>query len=158
MTDRSTVQANFTIERTYPYPPARVFRAFSDAGAKAAWFGEPADGMTTEHLEFDFRPGGLERLAVQVVNGPSISYDARYEDIVVNERIVTTYVMTMDGARMSVSVSTTEFLPTDGGTTLTLTEQGTFLDGLDTNEQREVGTREMFEALGKALANADSDA
>ena len=157
MNERSTVHANFTIERTYPYAPERVFRAFSDAAAKAAWFGEPAEGMTTEHHEFDFRPGGQERLSMHVQNGPSFTYDARYEDIVENERIVTTYAMTINGARMSVSVATTEFVATSGGTTLTMTEQGTFLDGLDTNAQREHGTRELFDALGKALANDDGD-
>ena len=84
--------------------------------------------------------------------------DAQYEDIVENERIVITYVMTIDGARMSVSVATTEFVATPGSTTLTVTEQGTFLDGLDTNAQREQGTHEILDALGKALANQDGDA
>ena len=65
--------------------------------------------------------------------------------------------MTISGALMSVSVATTEFAATSGGTTLTLTEQGTFLDGLDTNAQREQGTRELFDALGKALSNQDGD-
>lgn len=158
MSDRSAVHASFTIERTYPYAPERVFRAFSEAEAKAAWFGEAADGMTTDRREFDFRPGGHERLAIQVEGGPLFTVDAQYEDIVENERIVITYVMTIDGARMSVSVATTEFVATPGSTTLTVTEQGTFLDGLDTNAQREQGTHEILDALGKALANQDGDA
>lgn len=152
MTERSTAHARFTIEREYPYPPARVFGAFSDATAKAAWFGEPAEQMTTDSVEFDFRVGGRELLAMQVKDGPAITYEARYEDIVENERIVTSYFMTMDGERISVSIATTEFVGRGSATKLIFTEQGVFLDGLDTAAQREEGTRELLEALGRALS------
>lgn len=157
MSTRSTVHANFSIERDYPYPPARVFHAFADEGAKASWFADSPAEMSTDRLEFDFRVGGLERLAMQVKDGPSITYDARYEDIVTNERIVSSYIMTMDGERISVSVATTEFVATDAGTRLILTEQGAFLDGLDNNAQREQGTRELLQSLGQALEDGLND-
>jgi hypothetical protein len=60
--------------------------------------------------------------------------------------------MTMDGQRISVSVATLEFLPDDAGTRFILTEQGAYLDGLDTNAQREEGTVELLDQLGKFLA------
>ena len=38
------------------------------------------------------------------------------------------------------------------GTRLVLTEQGAFLDGLDYVAQREEGTQQLLDNLGKALA------
>jgi hypothetical protein len=46
----------FTIERTYPATPARVFAAWSTAGAKARWFGAPGDWE--EHKRSFDRDGG----------------------------------------------------------------------------------------------------
>ena len=55
---------------------------------------------------------------------------------------------------MSVSVATFEFVPDGAGTRLFLTEQGVFLDGLDTSEQREEGTGVLLDALGALLAKS----
>lgn len=38
MTNRSVLHATFTLERTYPATPARVFAAWADPAAKARWF------------------------------------------------------------------------------------------------------------------------
>ncbi|MFI5269011.1 MAG: polyketide cyclase, partial [Chloroflexota bacterium] len=59
MTERNTVKATFTIERTYPAKPARVFKAFADEASKRKWFGGGADGQHLEHA-FDFRVDGVE--------------------------------------------------------------------------------------------------
>ena len=48
-------------------------------------------------------------------------------------------------------MATIEFEAAGAGTKLTLTEQGVFLDGLDTPAPREHGTRELLEALAEAL-------
>lgn len=42
MPERSTVHTTFTIERRLDHPTARVFRAFADQQAKAAWFLAPS--------------------------------------------------------------------------------------------------------------------
>ena len=88
----------------------------------------------------------------RAVEGAVYSYDALYEDIVADERIVYTYNMHRDGVRMSVSVTTVELLADGDGTHLRYTEQGVFLDGEDTPEQREHGTQELLDKLGEALA------
>jgi uncharacterized protein YndB with AHSA1/START domain len=72
-------------------------------------------------------------------------------DIVEDSRIVTSYEMTVDGRRMSVSVTTVEFFVEGGSTRIILTEQGVFLDGLDTNAQRAEGTGEFLDALANFL-------
>ena len=60
-----------------------------------------------------------------------------------------------DEARISVSVATIEFVQVDGGTTLTWTEQGAYLDGFDgadAAQLRKEGTAEMLDTLAKYLA------
>jgi uncharacterized protein YndB with AHSA1/START domain len=79
------------------------------------------------------------------------SFDARYYDIVPNERIVYAYEMYMDKARISVSVTTIELKAEGTRTRLTLVEQGAYLDGFDNGALREAGTRELMDALGASL-------
>jgi uncharacterized protein YndB with AHSA1/START domain len=153
--NRNVVHDTFVIERSYAATPARVFSAFADPSAKMSWFGEP--GAEGSPHKIDFRVGGHETLEMDAPdNGPHFTYEAVYQDIVDNERIVYSYDMTMDARRISVSVATLEFLADGGGTHLILTEQGAFLDGLDTNEIRAQGTRELLEALGRFVDGADA--
>jgi uncharacterized protein YndB with AHSA1/START domain len=148
MTNRTTEHGTFTVERTYPVPPERVFAAWSTQEAKARWFGAP--GATGYQL--DFRVGGNELNSGGPPGGPVYTYDATYRDIVPGQRIVYGYHMTADDTLISVSVTTVEFAAAGAGTTLTFTEQGVFLDGNDTLATREKGTGELLDALGKALA------
>jgi hypothetical protein len=60
--------------------------------------------------------------------------------------------MHLDGRRISVSVASIELTGVPGGTQLVMTEQGAFLDGLDTNDQRRQGTEEFLDTLGQFLA------
>jgi uncharacterized protein YndB with AHSA1/START domain len=142
--------ATFVIERRYDAAPARVFNAFADAAAKAYWFVGPNEWERSE-FDLDFRVGGREVNRGGPPGGPVHVYEARYHDIVPNERIITTYEMYMDETRSSISIATVELEPAGDGTTLRLTEQGAFLDGTDSIESRERGTRELLDALGKAL-------
>jgi uncharacterized protein YndB with AHSA1/START domain len=149
---RSTEHATFVLERTYAAAPARVFEAWASAEAKSAWFGPRGDGGPAIELEFEV--GGRERFAAGGPGGATYTYLALYQDIVPGERIVYTYEIYRDEARMSVSVATIEFAPAGDGTQLTMTEQGVFLDGHDTVAQREHGTRDMLEQLGSAIGSA----
>jgi uncharacterized protein YndB with AHSA1/START domain len=64
--------------------------------------------------------------------------------------------MYLDETRISVSLGTVELKPDGDGTRLTYTEQGAFLDGLDSAEQRQQGTGGIFDALAEELAR-DAD-
>ncbi len=131
---RSVTHATFAIERTYDAAPARVFQAFADPAAKARWFAGPDEWQRVGKHEFDFRVGGRECVAGGPSGGPVHYFDALYQDIVPNERIIYTYDMRMDEKRISVSVATIQLTPAGKGTRLTFTEQGAFLDGFDNPE------------------------
>ncbi|HEX4435735.1 MAG TPA: SRPBCC domain-containing protein [Solirubrobacteraceae bacterium] len=150
MSTRTTEHATFVIERSFPADPSRVFAAWASAEAKAKWFGPDLDGGPD--LELDFQVGGRERFAATTPDGTTYTYIALYKDIVADERIVYTYEMYIDDERMSVSVATIEFAPSDQGTALTMTEQGVFLDGQDTVAAREHGTREIIEKLAATVS------
>jgi uncharacterized protein YndB with AHSA1/START domain len=57
MKNRSAVHSTFTIERSYPVAPARVFAAWSSQEAKARWFVGPDEWKKSDHV-LDFRVGG----------------------------------------------------------------------------------------------------
>lgn len=158
MTARSVIHDTFTIERAYPASPARVFAAFASEEAKSTWGDtgdlEPTPDSALGDTEFDFRVGGRERFS-HVWQGTAYRYDALYYDIVPDQRIVYSYEMYADDARISVSVTTIEFAKSGDGTTLTYTEQGAFLDGIDgpnASTLRKEGTEEMLDNLTGYLA------
>jgi uncharacterized protein YndB with AHSA1/START domain len=151
MSDRSTVHSTFALERTYEAAPARVWQTWADPAEKRRWFG-PQGPAKAKH-ELEFRVGGLERMTVQSPGG-TYKFIARFQDIVEGERFVHTYEMYLDDARISVSVATVVLEAAGGGTKLTMTEQGVFLDGLDTPAAREHGTGELLDTLANHLRNA----
>ena len=155
MTERSVIHDTFSIERTYPATPSRVFAAFSSEEAKSAWgdTGEIETPVDAVPSEFDFRVGGRERFTVRA-GGSMYRYDALYYDIAPDQRIVYSYEMYADGARISVSVATIEFAKSGDGTALTWTEQGAYLDGIDGPQApalRKEGTAEMLDGLTRYL-------
>jgi uncharacterized protein YndB with AHSA1/START domain len=157
MTKRLVIHDTFAIERIYPAPVSHVFAAFASKEAKDAWGGTgdvAAPDADAADAEFDFRIGGHERFGFGY-QGISYRYDARYHDIVPEQRIIYSYEMHADGARISVSVATIEFVQVADGTALTWTEQGAYLDGFDGADApllRKEGTGEMLDSLTKYLA------
>jgi len=135
-----------------------VFAAFASEEAKNIW-GDTGDldqadgdaGLT----EFDFRVGGRERFGFKY-HDTTYRYDALYYDIVPDQRLIYSYEMYANDARISVSVATIEFVKSGDGTTLTYTEQGAYLDGIDgpeASDLRKEGTTEMLDNLTGYLAN-----
>jgi len=145
MTERNIVHATFTLERTYPLPPARVFEAWADPRIKARWFaGNP------DNYEMEFRPGGIEHNHA-VHEGKRITWESLYREIVPDERIVYTSVLSEDGTVATASLTTVEFVADVGGTKLVLVEAGAYLDGREQPAWREEGTGEWLDALGRHL-------
>lgn len=95
--------------------------------------------------------GRWERSSGTAPSGQNYRYDACYQDIVPDQRIVYTYDMHLDDVRISVSLATIQVKPEGAGTRMTVTEQGAYLDGLDTPAQRESGTNSLMDQLGEAI-------
>ena len=148
---RSAAHGSFTIERVYPAAPSVVFHALTDIGAKARWF---TGDDTFQMLErtMDVRPGGRERLKGRWGSGLVTTFDAVYFDVIANQRLVYAYEMHLDARKISVSLATLQLHPVGTGTRLTVTEQGTFLDGYDDAGSREKGTGFLLDRLGATLA------
>lgn len=150
MSTRAVVQGSFTLKRTYPVPPARLFRAWSDQRELSQW-AAPADGWTHATETFDFSIGGVEVSRFGPANEEPYVVNSRFDDIVPNERIVTAFSISKGEARISSTVMCVEFLPVAGGTELVLTESGLFLDGQETPAMRETGTRFQLDQLATYL-------
>jgi uncharacterized protein YndB with AHSA1/START domain len=146
--------ATFKIERTYSATPDRVFDAFADPAKKRRWFRE---SQAAEDFEMDFRVGGNEQS--RSVMGPdtpfpgvSITNRTHYQDIVPGRRIVFAYTMTLGEQRISASLATIEFLPSEKGTDLHFTEQAAFFEGGDGPERRQGGWEYLLARLQAELA------
>jgi uncharacterized protein YndB with AHSA1/START domain len=154
MSVRSAVHSTFVISRFYDATPARVFAAWSTP-EKTRWFVGPDNWNKSNH-KIDFRVGGSESDSGGPPGGPVHFYEARFQDIVPNERIVSTYDMHLDKTRISVSLATVELKPDGKGTRLVYTEQGVFLDGYDDAGSRERGTRDLLDNLEAHLSDPHS--
>jgi uncharacterized protein YndB with AHSA1/START domain len=153
MADRYVTHDTMVLERTYPARPARVFAAWTDPDAKRVWFLGAEDDVVSHEYELDFRIGGREFVRAEG-GGDVYTYDARYDDIVAEERIVCSSFMLRGDTRISVSVTSVEFRADGDGTTLVLTEHGVYLDGEDTPESRAHGINAQLDALGEWLVRA----
>jgi uncharacterized protein YndB with AHSA1/START domain len=146
----SVVHASFTITRHWKASPARVFAAFADERQKAKWFAGPP-GWDQHEKSFDFREGGRETLVGRHPGGMVSSFDCVYRDIVENRRVIYSYVMHLDGKKISVSQATIELTGDGDGTKLVVTEHGDFLDGYDDAGSREHGTNWLMDKLEVSL-------
>ena len=148
---RSVVHGSFHLERSYDAPVARVWRALTDEAAKQKWFAGPPGRWELLERQMDVRVGGRERLRGRWQGGMVSTFDAIYHDVIPNERLVYSYVMHLDGRKISVSLATVQLKAEGGKTTLMLTEQGAFLDGYDDAGSREQGSGHLLDAFGASL-------
>ena len=138
------------IERSYPAPPARVFRAWAEPEARERWFVRE-EGWESEYAQ-DFRVGGQEEGWFRRPGGDRYVNRTLYQDIVPDGRIVFAYTMAREETRISASLATVELVPEGNGTRLRFTEQIALLDGGDTAAEREAGWRGLLDRLAVELA------
>lgn len=141
---------SFTIERTYAATKERVFRAHSEPTRRRRWFAE-GKGFTIAEYSLDFRVGGFERTRFRAGDGPPMTYDGNYLEIVEGRRIVFAYAMTIGGASLSSSLTSVELFPKGAQTLLRLTEHVAFLDGNDGSASRREGYEQLLESLKNEL-------
>jgi uncharacterized protein YndB with AHSA1/START domain len=156
MEEQSVIHSTFVVEHSYTTTPERVFDAFADPAKKRKWYAERG-GFDVEDFQMDFRVGGVDlgryrfKPGTPVPAGTPILYDTTYQDIVPDRRIVLAYTVTLGESRISSSLATFEFLPTQQGTDLIFTEQGAYFGG-DGPQIREAGWKYLFKLLEDYLA------
>ena len=155
MTLSTVSHDTFVIERSYDAPVAQVYEAWAEPKLKARWFAGSAEALGAGY-DLDFRVGGREVNRAGPPGGPVYTYQSEFHDIIPEQRIIYTYEMYADEARISVSVATVQFRSRDATTQLVLTEQGAFLDGHDTSAQREEGTEILLDSLAAILNGGGS--
>ncbi len=138
--------STFTLERRYPAPVERVFEAWADPAARKRWMAQGA-----EHAQ-NFVVGGLETVTASDGQGRPLTYEARYAEIVTNERILTTSTLHTGDQLSTVSVTSVEFRAQDTGTLLVLTEHGMYLPGQEQPAWREQGTAQQLDTLAAEFA------
>jgi uncharacterized protein YndB with AHSA1/START domain len=149
MTTNLSLHNSFNIERIYKATPERAFAAWSDPAIKARWFIGPGT-WTPVRRELDFTVGGIEVLHGKFADGSETYFEARYHEIIPNERIVYVYDMHVKGKLHSVSLATVEFSAVGSGTRMLFTEQVAFLDGTDAiagGMSRQHGTAAHFDRI-----------
>jgi uncharacterized protein YndB with AHSA1/START domain len=155
--EQAVVHNTFVIERSYPVRPEGVFAAFADPAKKRRWFAE-GHHHGVEQFEMEFRVGGVERTRYRFkagtpFPGTALSNEGTFQDIVTNSRIVLASNMCLGDKRISASLVTFEFVPTEKGTDLIFTHQGAFFEGADGPAMREAGWRTLFDKLATELAS-----
>lgn len=146
MNDRSTEHTTITIERHFKAPLPKVFDAWAIPEHKQQWFACHDDWKQLD-FQLDFRAGGSESNRVAASDGIVHAYQARYIDVIQNERFIYAFDMMLDEIRISVSLATVSFASAHGGTKMTFTEQVVFLDGYSDNGSRLMGTEIGFDSL-----------
>jgi uncharacterized protein YndB with AHSA1/START domain len=149
---RSAEHGQFTLRRALAATPEALFRAFTDAEAKAKWFVGP-EGWRLIERTMDARAGGRELVKGRFPSGLTSTFDAIYFDVVPNERLIYAYEMHLDDRKISASLAALTFAADPKGALLTLTEQGVFLDGYDDVGSRERGTQVLLDAVERSLTS-----
>ncbi len=84
--------------------------------------------------------------------GRALTYQARYAEIVLNERILTTSTLHTEDRLSTVSVTSVEFRAENANTWVVLTEHGVYVPGQEQPEWREQGTAQQLDTLAAEFA------
>ncbi len=148
----TTLHATLVFERNIPAPVEKVFAAFADPVARAAW-GAPSDTATLIYDETDFREGGEDRFRCGPRSDPNIHGTTRYLEIIVDRRVVFCETIDVDGRRLSASLTTLELAPDGNATKLKSTIQLASFVGEDMVRGHEAGNNASLDNLVRYLSD-----
>jgi uncharacterized protein YndB with AHSA1/START domain len=114
-----------TITRIFDAPRELVFKAWTDPGLVAQWWGP--EGVTNPVCNLDVQPGGAIEIVMLAgeqlgeLKGSEWPMKGTFQEISPPEKIVYTSSAIMDGKPIIESTNTVTFEEVDGKTKLTLT-------------------------------------
>ena len=110
------------LHRVFKAPPARVYKAFTDAEALPKWM--PPHGFTGKVHSMDLRVGGGYKMSfTNLTTGKSHSFGGKYTEIVPNERLSYTDKFDDPGLPGEMRM-TVEFRKVSAGTELSVVQEG----------------------------------
>jgi uncharacterized protein YndB with AHSA1/START domain len=113
-------ETTLVLTRHFNAPPARVFDAWMNHDEFQSWIG--VEGVRCEVPEFDARVGGRYAIDLRLSTGEIAPVTGEFREIDAPRRIVFTWGWNGDPKRQSLITIT--FAPRDGGTDMTLKQQG----------------------------------
>lgn len=144
-TERVT-HATLVFEREIPATVDKVFAAFASAKLRSEW-GAPSDTATIIYDQEDFREGGEDCFRCGSKSSPNVHGATRYLEIVMNRRIVSSEMISMNGMRLCASLITLEFAQSGGITKLRSTSQVVSFIGEDMIKGTETGNNSSLDSL-----------
>jgi uncharacterized protein YndB with AHSA1/START domain len=139
-----------TVEHRFHAPRAKVFAAFGDRRAFEKW-ACPSPEVTNRLMEFDFRVGGVATMHMSGEGMPDFVNCDRFEEIVLNERIIQISTLRA-GGELDYAGAVTLLFEDDGeGTRIIMTEQGVYPLDPSSPEMHREGWQAMFASLDTYL-------
>ena len=139
------------IERVFDAPRELVFRAYTDPGLIARWWGP--GNLTTTVEQMDVRPGGNWRYVQRDPDGNEYGFHGEYREVVPPARLVSTFEF--EGAPGAVIVDSATFEDLGGKTKLTITsttDNPEALKGMLESGMEE-GANETYDRLAALVAD-----
>ncbi len=133
------------ITREFDAPRHLVYRAYTTPELIRRWWSGERGDVTS--AEVDLRPGGTWRYVMIANEGFEVAFHGEYQEIVPDERIVTTDVF--EGMPDAAALTTTNFAEKDGRTTLSMLVEHSCREHRDAhiNSGMEGGMQESMDKL-----------
>ncbi|MCI0384726.1 SRPBCC domain-containing protein [Streptomyces sp. CNQ085] len=153
----TTGLSEITVTRVFDAPRAEVYRAWTEPGLFARWWGPRGFTTAPSTVALDVRPGGAWKATMAAEGIGEFPFAGVYREVVPGERLVFTLVDPNDenlAARAergeAEELTTVDFADDEGGTRLTFRQVGR-LDPEKTAEA-ETGWNSFLDCLGDHLA------
>jgi len=136
---------DLVLSRTFDAPRSLVFEAWTKAEHLARWF--TPRPLTTSACEIEFRPGGVFNLTMRMPNGFEHPMEARFVDIVAEEKIV--FSAKIHGG---VDIETTVTFEDAGTQRTTLHVHQSYSRATDATRGAPEGWKATLDQLGEVVA------
>ncbi|MFI5411332.1 SRPBCC domain-containing protein [Kaistia sp. UC242_56] len=118
MTDKPSL----TLKRQLKASPARIFKAWTDPAKLVHWFGPHDTAEGSVEAETDLRVGGAFRIRFKTADGQQQEANGSYQALVPDQSLAMNWTWLVDPE--APSLVTVTFHGEQGGTMLTLTQEG----------------------------------
>jgi uncharacterized protein YndB with AHSA1/START domain len=145
-----TAERELIVTRVIDAPRDLVFRAWTEPGQVARWWGP--QGFVTTHCDMDIRPGGVFRCCMRSPAGTDHWKRGVYREIVAPERIVFTFAWEAAGGNPGHELLTTVTFADLGAKTRLTLHQAVF-ETVERRDDHGSGWTSCFERFAEYMTN-----